>query len=68
VVLTMDSAEAPAVADALAELITERPELAPKLDAAAARMLRASVHANPEAAPSPVPVAAAPAGRGWSPA
>lgn len=62
VVLTMDSREAPGVAEAIAELIAERPELKPRLDQAAARMMLATLKATPgsEAAP-PVPA------RGWTP-
>lgn len=65
VVLTMDSREAPAVAEAIAELVTERPDLKSKLDQAATRLLLATIKATPgnEAA---VAVTPAPA-RGWVP-
>lgn len=59
VVLTMDSRHAGAVATAIAELVQELPDLKPKLDAAATRMLQASLKGGgllpsgtPTAAPS----------------
>lgn len=65
VVLTMDSREAPGVAEAIAELMTERPDLKPRLDQAAARLMLASIKATPGSEPlvaaTPVP------SRGWTP-
>jgi beta-glucosidase-like glycosyl hydrolase len=66
VVLTMDSREAPGVADAIAELMTERPDMKPRLDQAAARMMLASIKATPGAEQSLVATAPAPS-RGWTP-
>ena len=65
VVLTMDSREAPAVADAIAELIKEKPELKPRLDQAATRMMLASIKATPGGATADASIPAAP--RGWVP-
>lgn len=68
VVLTMDSREAPAVADAIAELIAEKPELKARLDQAANRMMLASIKATPgSAAPSPAVAVAPASSRGWTP-
>lgn len=63
VVLTMDSREAPAIAEAIAELIAQKPELKPRLDAAATRLLQASLRATPGAEVA----ALGTPGRGWSP-
>lgn len=65
VVLTMDSREAPAIAEAIAQLVVEHPELKPKLDAAATRMLQATVQATTGNAPAPSTTPAQP--RGWVP-
>ena len=65
VVLTMDSREAPAIAEAITELITQHPELKPRLDAAATRMLQASIAATPGHAAPQTPQADP--NRPWSP-
>ncbi len=65
VVLTMDSREAPGVAEAIAELIAERPDLKPRLDQAAARMMLATIKATPGS--ENLAPASAPAPRGWTP-
>jgi beta-glucosidase-like glycosyl hydrolase len=46
VVLTMDSRAAAGIAQAIAELMVEHPELKPRLDLAAARLLEASMKAG----------------------
>lgn len=65
VVLTMDNREAPAVADAIAELVKERPELKARLDQAVSRMLQASIKATPGSEAVAAPPPATP--RGWTP-
>jgi hypothetical protein len=65
VVLTMDSREAPGVADAIAELIKEKPELKPRLDQAATRLMMASIKATPGGVTGDASTPAAP--RGWVP-
>ncbi len=69
VVLTMDSSVAPQIAQAITELVQSRPDLKLRLDAAALRMMEASIKATPGAQPVPVTPAAPTvvATNGWQP-
>jgi beta-glucosidase-like glycosyl hydrolase len=68
VVLTMDSSVAPQISQAITELIASNPELKPRLDAAARRMMEATLKATPGPTTTPRVVASAPASTGWKPA